>query len=109
MGFVHLLEVLHNDGRPASPRKTSKPPSMLPRDKKRKRGFRRRSNVAQPGGESASIGRRVRTLKALIPNGESMGLEGLFTETTDYIALLETRVRTMRMVVEAMTACNNDL
>ncbi|KAI4340257.1 hypothetical protein MLD38_025115 [Melastoma candidum] len=107
MRFVHLLEATHDDGRPAGTRRTNKL-TKLAHDKKRKRRFSRRRNVARPGRESAGIVRRIRTLKSLIPNGVSIGLEGLFAETADYIASLQTRVRTMRMVVEAMTGCNSD-
>ncbi|KAI4295149.1 hypothetical protein MLD38_040604 [Melastoma candidum] len=75
-------------------------------DKKRPRRFARRK--AAPAGprnvpSSVTIARRVRTLKSLVPNGESMGLEGLFRETADYIACLEMRVRAMQIVVDALT------
>lgn len=50
------------------------------------------------------IRRRVRTLKRLIPNGESMGnLDGLFRETTDYILSLQMRVRVMQTTVNVLT------
>ncbi|XP_041022171.1 transcription factor UPBEAT1 [Juglans microcarpa x Juglans regia] len=50
------------------------------------------------------IGRRVRTLKRLIPNGESMGnLDGLFRETADYILSLQMRVRVMQTAVNVLT------
>lgn len=52
----------------------------------------------------AAVGRRVRTLKRLIPNGESMGsLDGLFREAADYIFSLQTRVRVMQIMVNALT------
>ncbi|KAG7967162.1 hypothetical protein I3843_08G085200 [Carya illinoinensis] len=50
------------------------------------------------------IGRRVRTLKKLIPNGESIGnLDGLFRETAYYILSLQMRVTVMHTVVNVLT------
>jgi len=49
------------------------------------------------------VGRRVRTLKKLIPNGESLGLDGLFRETADYILSLQTRVKVMQIMVKELT------
>ncbi|KAE9618351.1 hypothetical protein Lal_00047543 [Lupinus albus] len=49
------------------------------------------------------IQRRVRTLKRLVPNSESLELDGLFTETADYILALQTRVRIMQVMVNVLT------
>lgn len=49
------------------------------------------------------IGRKVRTLKKLVPNGESMGLDGLFRETADYILSLQMKVRVMQTMVDVLT------
>lgn len=56
---------------------------------------------------SWKIERRVRMLKTLIPNGESMGLEGLFQETAEYILSLEMRVKMMQMVVEMFSGSSD--
>ncbi|KAK2404233.1 transcription factor PAR1 [Trifolium repens] len=52
---------------------------------------------------SYGIQRRVRTLKRLIPNSDqSIGLDGLFRETANYILSLENRVRVMKVMVEVL-------
>lgn len=56
---------------------------------------------------SRKIEQRVRTLKTLIPNGESMGLEGLFQETAEYILSLEMRVKMMQMVVDMFSGSSD--
>ncbi|KAF9618116.1 hypothetical protein IFM89_000075 [Coptis chinensis] len=43
--------------------------------------------------------RKVRTLKKLVPNGKSVGLDGLFRETAHYIMSLETQVKVMQIMV----------
>ncbi|KAK7343813.1 hypothetical protein VNO77_12856 [Canavalia gladiata] len=64
---------------------------------KRRGGFRRGSNGIQ---------RRVRTLKRLIPNTDSIGLDGLFRETANYILSLQTKVRVMQVMVKVLTGSN---
>ncbi|OIV91397.1 hypothetical protein TanjilG_02015 [Lupinus angustifolius] len=49
------------------------------------------------------IQRKVRTLKKLVPNSESLELDGLFRETADYILALQTRVRIMKVLVNVLT------
>lgn len=61
---------------------------------KRRGGCRRGSN---------GIRRRVRTLKTLVPNSHSLGLDGLFRETANYILSLQTRVRVMQVMVNVLT------
>lgn len=46
------------------------------------------------------IEKRVRILKNLIPNSESIGLDGLFRETADYILSLQMRVRIIQNMVK---------
>lgn len=60
--------------------------------------------VARLGSKKPANGivRRVRTLKRLIPNSESMGLDGLFQETADYILSLQMRVRAMQVMVNVL-------
>ncbi|XP_042514308.1 transcription factor UPBEAT1-like [Macadamia integrifolia] len=48
--------------------------------------------------------KKVRTLKKLIPNGKSsMGLDGLFRETAEYIESLQMRVKVMQVMVKALS------
>ncbi|BAT94404.1 transcription factor UPBEAT1 [Vigna umbellata] len=65
---------------------------------KRRGGCRRGSN---------GIRRRVRTLKTLVPNSDSLGLDGLFRETANYILSLQTRVRVMQVMVKVLTASHD--
>lgn len=61
---------------------------------------------ARPGGSrrpANGIKRRVKNLKKLIPNSESMELDGLFRETADYILSLQMRVRVMQIMVKVLT------
>ncbi|KAJ6940796.1 transcription factor UPBEAT1 [Populus alba x Populus x berolinensis] len=54
------------------------------------------------------IERRVRTLKKLVPDSESMGLDGLFRETADYILSLQMRVRVMQIMVKVLTGSDDE-
>ncbi|KAJ6404076.1 hypothetical protein OIU84_012298 [Salix udensis] len=54
------------------------------------------------------IERRVRTLKKLVPNSESMGLDGLFRETADYILSLQMRVKVMQIMVKVLTGSGEE-
>ncbi|XP_059440456.1 transcription factor UPBEAT1 [Corylus avellana] len=66
--------------------------------------MKRMARVGSRKHANAAVGRRVRTLKRLIPNGESMGsLDGLFREAADYIFSLQMRVRVMQIMVNALT------
>lgn len=49
------------------------------------------------------IQKKVRTLKKLLPNSESAGLEELFRDTTDYILSLQMRVKVMQIMVKVLT------
>lgn len=66
-------------------------------------GSRRRAN---------GIERRVRTLKRLVPNSnsdsDSVGLDGLFRETADYILSLQLRVRLMQIMVKVFSSTTSD-
>lgn len=53
--------------------------------------------------ENIGIEKRVRTLKTLVPHRESIGLDGLFRETADYIMSLQMRVQFMQNMVEVLT------
>ncbi|THG04105.1 hypothetical protein TEA_025427 [Camellia sinensis var. sinensis] len=46
------------------------------------------------------IKKRLRTLKKLVQNRRSKGLDGLFKETADYIVCLQMKVKVMQMMVK---------
>ncbi|KAI3408617.1 Galactinol--sucrose galactosyltransferase [Psidium guajava] len=74
------------------------------------KGIEKRKEVRPSRGVtrcSRKIERRVLTLKTLIPDGESMGLEGLFRETAEYILTLEMRVKMMQMVVDMFSGSSD--
>ncbi|KAF5192783.1 Transcription factor upbeat1 [Thalictrum thalictroides] len=50
--------------------------------------------------------RKVKTLKKLVPNGNSMSLDGLFRETADYILSLELQVKIMQIMVSVLNGSN---
>ncbi|WCJ22346.1 Transcription factor UPBEAT1 [Euphorbia peplus] len=54
------------------------------------------------------VSKRVRTLKKLVPNSESMGIESLFEETADYILSLQMRVRVMQIMVKVLSGSDDD-
>ncbi|GMI99757.1 UPBEAT1 [Hibiscus trionum] len=49
------------------------------------------------------IVKKVETLKTLIPNHDSKGLDGLFRDTAEYIVSLQMRVRVMQIMVKVLT------
>uniref|UniRef100_A0A7N0VFX3 Uncharacterized protein n=1 Tax=Kalanchoe fedtschenkoi TaxID=63787 RepID=A0A7N0VFX3_KALFE len=55
------------------------------------------------------LGRRVETLKGLIPySHESIGVEGLFRETADYILALQLKVRVMQTMIDLLSNSGGD-
>ncbi|KAJ7973090.1 transcription factor UPBEAT1 [Quillaja saponaria] len=61
------------------------------------------------GRTTNGIKRRVRTLKKLIPTSDdSMGLDGLFRETADYILSLQMRVRMMQVMVKVLSGSDDE-
>ncbi|KAI4301529.1 hypothetical protein L6164_034798 [Bauhinia variegata] len=63
--------------------------------------------IEGPRRRSNGIERRVRTLRRLLPNSESMELDGLFRETADYILSLQMRVRVMQIMVKVLTGSDD--
>ncbi|OIW21445.1 hypothetical protein TanjilG_03577 [Lupinus angustifolius] len=53
--------------------------------------------------QASGIQRRVRALKKLIPNNKSIGLEGLYIETAQYILSLQMKVKAMQFMVNTLT------
>lgn len=73
--------------------------------KRRARRMSRRRGII-----GRKIERKVRTLKRLIPNADhSMGLDGLFRDTADYIVSLQIRVRLMQNLVNLLTGSDDDV
>ncbi|KAE9617514.1 hypothetical protein Lalb_Chr03g0036161 [Lupinus albus] len=75
--------------------------------KGRKRGrilMKRKTLTIEGSRKQASgIQRRVRTLKKLIPKNQSIGLEGLYRETAQYILSLQMKVKAMQFMVNTLT------
>ncbi|EXB28564.1 hypothetical protein L484_009723 [Morus notabilis] len=82
---------------------------MTPRSKRPKRIVMKRRRLGASRRRANGVVRRVRTLKRLIPNSESVGtLDGLFRETADYILCLQMRVRVMQIVVKVLSGSDED-
>ncbi|CAO2818188.1 unnamed protein product [Amaranthus hypochondriacus] len=95
--------ILQNKGK-----QTTKKPNKLHLRNNRKilmKG-RRRSNIQQR--DENGIERRVKTLKKLIPNHDSQGLDGLYRDTAAYIISLQMRVRLMQFMVDLLTNSQNN-
>ncbi|KAH0982033.1 hypothetical protein GBA52_009210 [Prunus armeniaca] len=96
--------VLKNEGKSYS--KWNKV-NMITRAPKRRRILKKRGTgrrLQQSARmRSNGIQRRVKTLKRLIPNTDSStGLDGLFRETADYILSMQSRVRLMQIMLQAL-------
>ncbi|KAJ8748654.1 hypothetical protein K2173_008099 [Erythroxylum novogranatense] len=63
------------------------------------------------GGKTGGNGivRRVRTLRKLVPHSDqSMGLDGLFRETADYIISLQMKVEVMQIMVKVLSSSDEE-
>ncbi|KAM7274727.1 hypothetical protein ACFE04_016593 [Oxalis oulophora] len=68
--------------------------------------IKRRRVLESSRSPANAIQKKVRTLKKLVPSGtsdESMGLDGLFNDTVDYIVSLQMRVRVMQTMVKKLS------
>lgn len=65
--------------------------------------MKRTARVTGSRRPAKGIERRVKTLKNLVPNSDSAGLDDLFRETADYILSLQMRVRVMQIMVKVLT------
>ena len=74
-----------------------RPRSILMKRRARPEGSRRPVNP---------IKKKLKTLKKLIPNNESMGLDGLLRETAEYILSLQMRIEVMQIMVKVLTDSN---
>ncbi|KAI3506583.1 hypothetical protein L1887_21142 [Cichorium endivia] len=71
----------------------------------KRRRVRRAGHQGSRRATTLVIERKIRTLKKLIPNGDSsVGFDGLFRETAEYISNLQRRVRIMQAVVDALSS-----
>ncbi|KAL9675848.1 hypothetical protein QQ045_004056 [Rhodiola kirilowii] len=69
---------------------------------------RRRSTSSSPSSRRSSssgvFGRRVKTLKGLIPNShQCISIDGLFRETADYILALQLKVQVMQTMIDLLS------
>ncbi|XP_050238949.1 transcription factor UPBEAT1 [Mercurialis annua] len=71
---------------------------------KNRAGLRGRSRSRTANG----FQKKVKTLKKLIPNCQSVEVEGLFRETADYILSLQMRVNLMQKMVEVLSSSGSD-
>ncbi|CAI0425046.1 unnamed protein product [Linum tenue] len=72
--------------------------------KKKKISCKRRKQATAAGiRRPLVVERRVGALKTLIPNCESMGIEGLYRETAEYVLGLEMMVKLMQAMVQLLT------
>ncbi|KAK8636726.1 hypothetical protein V6N13_124464 [Hibiscus sabdariffa] len=53
------------------------------------------------------IEKKVKTLKRLVPSNGSIGLDGLFRDTAEYILSLQMRVQVMQILVQVLTASSD--
>ncbi|GMJ03670.1 hypothetical protein HRI_004036200 [Hibiscus trionum] len=67
---------------------------------KKMAGRRRRRNP------QSSVETKLRTLRKLIHSDGSMGFEGLFVETAEYILSLQMKIKAMEIMVRALSVCN---
>ncbi|KAK9747596.1 hypothetical protein RND81_02G002400 [Saponaria officinalis] len=79
---------------------------MQMKKKKRVRSMKRRTISSNKNSRlrSGIIKKRVRTLKRMIPNRESKGLDGLFTDAATYIVSLQFRVKLMQRMLHVLAA-----
>ncbi|GAB2298445.1 hypothetical protein Dimus_032510 [Dionaea muscipula] len=61
------------------------------------KGYRRR--------HADGVDKKVRTLRKLISNNESDGIEDLFMNTAKYIMSLEMRVGLIKIMIDALSDC----
>ncbi|KAM7275417.1 hypothetical protein ACFE04_017283 [Oxalis oulophora] len=71
----------------------------------------KRKRLSRKPASNSSIEKKVKTLKKLIPRNtddQSMGLDGLFRETADYILSLQIKVRVMQLMINELAADSNE-
>ena len=76
---------------------------------RRPRNILMKRRASQEGSRRSvnPIEKKVKTLKKLIPNKESVSLDGLFRKTAEYILSLQMRVKAMQIMVEVLTGSND--
>ena len=68
--------------------------------------MKRRANLKGERRCLNGMQRRIKALRELVPNGNSMSLDGLFMEAADYIMHLEMQVKVMQIMVKVLSDSN---
>lgn len=68
--------------------------------------MKRRANLKRERRGLNGMQRRIKSLQELVPNGNSMSLDGLFMEAADYIMHLEMQVKVMQIMVKVLSDSN---
>ncbi|KAJ8636279.1 hypothetical protein MRB53_010546 [Persea americana] len=68
--------------------------------------MKRRANLKGERRCLNGMQRRIKALQELVPNGNSMSLDGLFMEAADYIMHLEMQVKVMQIMVKVLSDSN---
>ncbi|CAI9106128.1 OLC1v1005197C1 [Oldenlandia corymbosa var. corymbosa] len=104
--YNHVLKVHQGGKRKRSSCRKPMSKTRVFRMKKRRanldRQIRRRSSSDVSGNDI--IERKVRTLKKLIPNGESKEIDVLFLDAAEYILALKMRVKAMEIMVNVLSS-----
>lgn len=65
--------------------------------------MKRRASLEGSRKPLNGVERRIKVLQKLLPNGSSMGLDGLFLVAADYILCLEMQVKVMQIMVNVLS------
>ncbi|KAJ8620515.1 hypothetical protein MRB53_029044 [Persea americana] len=68
--------------------------------------MKRRASLEGSRKPLNGVERRIKVLQKLLPNGSSMGLDGLFMMAADYILCLEMQVKVMQIMVNIVSDSN---
>ncbi|KAL0420146.1 UNVERIFIED_CONTAM: Transcription factor UPBEAT1 [Sesamum radiatum] len=66
--------------------------------------MKRRARLGIRPRAGVEVQRKVRILKKLVPNSDSMGMERVLRETADYILGLQMRVEVMKIMVDVLSS-----
>ncbi|GFZ04515.1 hypothetical protein Acr_17g0000870 [Actinidia rufa] len=68
-----------------------------------RRSRRFSGRLGGPRRRKTVVEKKVRALRKLVPKSESMGLDGLFRDTAEYILALQMRVQVMQIMVQVLS------